>query len=321
MVANDLSISVDGGNIYNAMLMGIHTKEFGETAWFKENLLPYHYHEYLNAISQNASAILVSSNFRDLYGYEVGDILYYTSKEYGSSHGVIYGFVDYWPTYAPVTVTKGSDGIYKETDNFLVVAHLSHLQSAWGVTPYQVWIDAESSTQFIYDHATQTETKYPLFRDSTAQLISLKNDPVFQGTNGILTIGFVCILLLCSIGFLIYWILSIQSRTLQFGIFRAMGMSVREIFSMLICEQVFITGVSLGAGVLVGILTSKLFIPLVQIAYSSADQVIPIEIVSRGSDYVRLFAVIGAIILICMGVLIALISKIKISQALKLGED
>jgi hypothetical protein len=316
------NVSISGGkSIKNAQLMGIHTKDFGETAWFKESLLPYHYHEYLNAISQDPSAILVSSNFRDLYDYEVGDVLHYTSSEYGSSRGVIYGFVDYWPGYAPVTVTKGSDGLYKETPNFLVVAHLAHLQSTWGVTPYQVWIDAEDSTQFIYDHAAQTETKYAYFQDAAAQLLDMKNDPIFQGTNGILTIGFVCILLLCSIGFLIYWILSIQSRTLQFGIFRAMGMTMREIFTMLINEQIFITGVSIGVGVLVGVLTSKLFVPLIQIAYSSADQVIPIEIVSESSDYVRLFAVIGVVILICMAILGVLISKIKISQALKLGED
>ena len=127
--------------------------------------------------------------------------------------------------------------------------------------------------------------------------------------------------MLCAIGFLIYWILSIKSRTLQFGIFRAMGMTLREIFTMLINEQIFITGVSIGAGVLVGMLTSKLFIPLIQIAYSSADQVLPLELVSISEDYVRLFVVIGAVILLCMAILVGLISKIKIAQALKLGED
>ena len=90
---------------------------------------------------------------------------------------------------------------------------------------------------------------------------------------------------------------------------------------MLINEQIFITGVSLGAGILVGVITSRFFVPLIQIAYSSADQVIPIEIISESSDYVRLFAVIGFAILLCMAVLGALISRIKISQALKLGED
>lgn len=315
------SVSVEGGKISNAMLMGIHTKEFGETVWFKENLLPVHYYEYLNALSQNSQAVLVSSNFRDIYGYRVGDVLNYSGEQGNSMRGIICGFVDYWPAYAPVVLTKGPDGSYRETDNFLIVAHLAQLQASWGVMPYQVWIKAEDSSRFIYEYAAQTGTRYPVFQDASAELIALKNDPVFQGTNGILTIGFICILLLCTMGFLIYWILSIRSRTLQFGIFRAMGMSMREIITMLINEQLFITGVSIGAGALVGALTSRLFIPLIQIAYSSADQALPLEIVSESSDYVQLFTVIGVVILICMFILGGLISKIKISQALKLGED
>ena len=59
---------------------------------------------------------------------------------------------------------------------------------------------------------------------------------------------------------------------------------------------------------------SKYLTQYKQIAYSSADQVIPIEIISQNSDYVRLFVVIGAVILICMVVLGVLISKIKISR-------
>lgn len=319
---NDLiTVALKEGSLNKVTLMGIHTKEFGQTAWFKESLLPYHYHEYLNALATNPSAILLSSNFRDLYGYQVGDVLSFSDKDFGSIRAVIYGFVDYWPTYAPSTYTKAEDGIYRETDNFLIVANLAQLQATWGTTPYQVWIDAEGSTQFLYDYAHEHQIKYELFRDTSAQLLAKKNDPIYQSTNGILTIGFISVLLLCTIGFLIYWILSIQSRTLQFGIFRAMGMSMREIFTMLINEQFFITGISIGSGIMIGTLTSQFFVPLIQIAYSSADQVIPIELISESSDYARLFAVIGIAILLCMIVLGVLISKIKISQALKLGED
>lgn len=321
LVDKKIDVSVEGGSIRNAMVMGIHTKEFGETAWFKEALLPVHWYEYLNAISQNSRAILVSSNFREIYEYEIGDVLFYTNENGKSASGIIYGFVDYWPSYSPVTRTKDSDGIYKETDNFLIVAHLSQLQSSWGVTPYQIWIKTEGSSQFIYDYAEASGTKYVVFQDAAAKLIALKNDPVFQGTNGILTVGFVCVLLVCIAGFLIYWILSIQSRTLQFGIFCAMGMSMKEVLLMLLNEQFFITGMSIIAGVVVGVIASELFVPLIQIAYTSSDQVIPLEIVSEAGDYIRLFVVVGLAILVCMFILGGLISKIRISQALKLGED
>lgn len=173
----------------------------------------------------------------------------------------------------------------------------------------------------MYEYAEEKQMEFALFEDCAAQLVALKNEPVFQGTNGILTVGFICVLLLCSVGFLIYWILSIHSRTLQFGIFRAMGMSMGEVVSMLTLEQIFLTGGALGAGTLVGSLSSDLFVPLIQIAYSASDQVIPLEIVSQSGDYVRLFSVVGCVILVCMVILGILISKIKISQALKLGED
>ena len=136
-----------------------------------------------------------------------------------------------------------------------------------------------------------------------------------------MTVGFIVVLLLCTTGFLIYWILSIQSRALQFGIFRAMGMSLREIISMLINEQLFISGLSIATGAAIGIGASRLFIPLIQIAYAASDNVLPLSIITDTSDFVRLFSVIGAVMLICMVILGVIISRIKIAQALKLGED
>ena len=47
----------------------------------------------------------------------------------------------------------------------------------------------------------------------------------------------------------------------------------------------------------------------------------PLTVVFKALDMVRLFSVIGVVIVICMVVLGKLISKINISQALKLGED
>ncbi len=322
LVDKKASMSVSGGGkLENVMVMGIHTKEFGETAWFKEALLSHHWYEYLNAISQDASAVLVSSNLQEKYGYKLGDIINYANANGDYTRGIIYGFVDYWPSYAPVTTVKGDDGLYHDTENFLIVAHLSQLQSAWGVTPYQVWINTNGSSQFLYRFAEENDMKFVSFQDASAELVTLKNESVFQGTNGVLTIGFLVVLLLCAVGFLIYWILSIQSRTLQFGIFRAMGMSKREILSMLVLEQVFISGTSIGGSVLTGWLVSKLFVPLLQIVYSSADRAIPLAVIAATEDYMRLGIVIGLMIIVCMVILGVLISKIKITQALKLGED
>ena len=74
-------------------------------------------------------------------------------------------------------------------------------------------------------------------------------------------------------------------------------------------------------GAVVGHLTAKLYMPLIQLAYAASDNALPLEVVSLQSDNIRLFAVIGIVMLVCMIILGALISHMKIAQALKLGED
>ncbi|NLV49460.1 MAG: FtsX-like permease family protein [Clostridiales bacterium] len=302
-------------------VMGINTKEFGQAAYFKTKLMPIHWYKYLNAMARSPNAVLVSSNMAKKLGYKLGDTITYQSAGGFNSQGIIYGFVDYWPSYNPTVRTTASDGTVSEKDNYLVVANFSYVQSRWGVTPYRIWMRAAEDTDFIYSFIAENDISFTYFRDSTAEIIELKNDPIYQGTNGILTVGFAVVLVLCSVGFLIYWVMSIRGRELLFGIFRAMGMTMREILQMLINEQIFITGISVLLGVGAGLLASRLYIPLVQIAYADADTVIPLEIVSLPGDLARLLIVVAAVIVVCMILLGTLIRRIKISQALKLGEE
>jgi putative ABC transport system permease protein len=301
--------------------MGIHTKSFGETAWLRDELLPHHFYEYLNAMAKYPGAVLLSRNFQTEHGYKIGDTISYSNADKETAWGYVCGFVDYWPGFQPITFSKGEDGVYKQTQEYLVIANLNQLQTDWGILPYEVWLKAEDSTQFIYDFAKVQDLQFVQFEDASAQIVSMKKDPVIQGTNGILTVGFAVVLILCCVGFLIYWIVSIRVRQLQFGIYRAMGMSVREILGMLLCEQLLISGSSILIGVLSGSLVIKLFLPLIQAAYSGTDQILPVRIVSQASDSIRLFVIVGLMIVVCMAVLIWLISKIHIAQALKLGED
>ncbi len=315
-------MTATGVTLKEVQIMGIHTKEFGETAWFKDDLFKSHFYDYLNAMSTNAHAVLVSRNLETNYNMKLGDKITFHNNNGDSEQGIIYGFVDYWPGYQPISYGEvPGAGPYTQTENYLVVANLNQLQASWGVQPYEVWIKAKDSTQFIYDFAEENKLYFIKFKDAAADLVAMKNDPVFQGTNGILTVGFFVVLMLCTVGFLIYWILSIRSRSLQFGIYRAMGMSMREIITMLIVEQIFISGTSLATGALVGWLTSKLYMPLIQIAYAAYDNALPLRVINEPIDMIRLAVIVGAMILICMLILGWLISKMKIAQALKLGED
>lgn len=304
-----------------AELMAVNTKEFGETVNFNQDLLPEHINTYLNVLSTRADAVILSMNFHTKQGYNVGDLFEYTTAEGQPANAVVYGFVEYWPSYSPESYTVNEDGVLDKQENFLILGNLSYIQNLIGVRPYQLWLKMNGSSKAIYEYAEESGTQFTMFRDSEAEKVSVRNDTLFQGTNGILTMSFIIVLILCCVGFLIYWILSIRQRELLFGVFRAMGMKKSGIIQMLINEQIFSSGISVAIGAVLGLAASALFVPVVQICYSAAEQVVPLVVVRRQIDMVRLFGVVGAVICICMVILGLLISKIKISQALKLGED
>ena len=101
------------------------------------------------------------------------------------------------------------------------------------------------------------------FVDKEAEMEKVVEDPLLQGTNGILTMSFMVTLVLCAAGYLIYWIMSIRSREMIFGVLRASGMHKEELFHMLINEQIF-------SGVL------SIFAAVVEISFPSRYNTIPL---------------------------------------------
>lgn len=315
----EASVTYDKFSLDQISVMGIDTKEFGETAVLPDGLVEPHWYHYLNAMAANPYGVIVSTAFRDTIGYQLGDTVFYSIDGH-QTRGIICGFVDYFPGFQP-TVTVQYRGRETKQANFLIVANLAQLQSVIGIQPYEVWIDVTDTTEPVYQYIEEQGIKLNAFTDATQELIEHKNDALLQGTNGMLTVGFLIVLLLCVIGFMIFWVLSIKQRTLQFGVFRAMGMTMGEVVLMLVNEQLFISGCAAATGVAVGMISSRLFIPLIQIAYQKAEQVLPLQVISETQDTVQIILVVSAMIVCCIVALGIFISRTGIAQALKLGED
>ena len=312
----------NGKEVYaTGEVFAINTKEFGETVAGSKELNKYHLNEYLNVLSTNAEAVLVSDNFRIKLGKKLGDRITYENAEGNKIEGVIYGFIDYWAGYNP-TEQEVSEGEVVTVDNYLVVAHLSQVQEGFDIRPYQVWLKANTNdTEFFYTWARENNYKFTSVESLGDNLADIRTDTLFQGTNGILTLSFIIILLLCGVGYLIYWILSIRERELLFGVFRAMGMRKNEILHMLINEQIFSGILSIIFGGLAGIVSSRMFVPMIQITYAAENQVLPQTLITDRIDTIKLFTIILVVVCICIGVLARNIASMKITNALKLGED
>ena len=149
----------------------------------------------------------------------------------------------------------------------------------------------------------------------------MQESPLVLITNGLFSLSFIIAIILCTVGFLIYWRTSIKQRELLFGIYRAMGMSMREINKMLINEQIFSSVLASLAGYGVGAAATVLFVKLVAVVYLPESHNIAISIAVDPYDIIKLTAVVVFMFVVCFVVIRTILKKMNITQALKLGED
>ncbi|MGN0633973.1 MAG: FtsX-like permease family protein [Oscillospiraceae bacterium] len=301
----------------NVNLMAISPGEFSKVCWFEDRLLPVHINNYLEALSECPQGIILSTQFRDSYGLKLGDTVNVKWGQNEEFEAVVLAFAEYWPSMNPYI--KAKDGTFM---NFAVM-NLDYVKIMTNIEPYQVWISMEDGalTEDLYNSIDESDIEPTMLRVANQEIIKEKNDPMLQGMNGALTLGFIIIMIMCIIGFLMYWILSIKSRTLQFGILRAMGMKYREIIAMILYEQLLVSGAAIFAAIFIGGFASDLFVPLFQYLYSVSEQVPAFVVIPQRSDYIKVYVIILIMLLISFAVLGRLIRKINISKALKLGED
>lgn len=316
-------VPIQGAERQQVTLLGIHTREFGENTWLDRELLGRHYYELLNQLAVEPTGVLASRNFQTQQGYKVGDTIRYYSGSKKEIRGKIVDFVDYWPGYEPTTVSLQAEGGVSTRDNFLLIANYATLQKSLGTAPYEVWISLkdEHDPEELYRWIEDNDVHIARYVDREADLEKVVTDPLMQGTNGILTMGFIVTLILCAVGYLIYWVMSIRSREMMFGVLRASGMHKGEMFFMLINEQVFSGVFAILGGVGIGHLSSRMFVPMLQTAYAASNQVLPMVLITRQSDMLRLYGVVAGVMALCLVVLIAIVFRMNVAKALKLGEE
>ncbi len=304
-------------------VMGIHTRDFGEITWLPVGLTEKHYYEYLNELAVEKDGLLVSEAFRSRLGMKVGDTLTCYNSQGLSTTGKIVDFFEYWPGYTPTATVVNPDGTVSVGDNYLVVTHYDRLRQLWGVVPYEIWLQLKEGydSQDVIAWIQDNDVHVRKFTDKAADVQNAVEDPLLQGTNGVLTMGFIVTILLCGVGYLIYWIMSIRSREMIFGVLRACGMHKGELFHMLMNEQIFSGVFSVFAGIGIGKLASVMFVPILQQAYAASNQVLPMKLVVNASDMMRLYGVIAGVMIVCLLVLILLLLKMNVAKALKLGEE
>lgn len=352
-----VDISAGSGSVSDAYLMAINTKEFGETAKLQsdqnDDINDAHWFNYLNELAKEPDGVIISSNLAKDLGLKVGDSLNYSryvpeavdeDQIYASENVKVCAIVKGFPGYERYTYETDADKNVTEQEKYLIVANYATVVEKFGMTPYSVWMNLSKgktvddivgylggenseNSDSTADNLTDTQSEKvqsEIYRNITSaqQLIDEnKNSATVQITNGMFTLSFILSLIVCSVGFLLYWVMTLKQRELQFGIYRAMGMRMREVKAMLLNEQIFLSFLPLLAGAGIGITATAMFVRLISIIYLPQKHNIGVNVYIYSSDMLELTGVLFVAVAVCYVVISRLLKSMKIAQALRLGED
>lgn len=304
-------------NLNAATLYGVNTFDFGHTAWFRNGLLDHHLNDYLNLIAADPSSVLISRSIAEENNIKVGDHITVGWNMVEPRRFVVFGIIDFFPGFMPHVSQAGG-----QTPK-LIVGHLQTVQTLLSLEPYEMWfkLKPDASREDFINNVRNMGLRVTYFEDTIQRNIDMMNNPFQLAVNGVMTLGFLISIIVSFFGFLLYWVLVLHGRVLQIGIFRAMGISFRQLVHMLITEQALTSGAAIGIGVLIGGMTSRWFVPLFQLSFDPSEQVPPFRVILEASDTIGMFAAVVAMIGTGLLILAYLLSRIKIHQAVKLGED
>jgi putative ABC transport system permease protein len=148
----------------------------------------------------------------------------------------------------------------------------------------------------------------------------MMDQPERVGLFGILNVGFLMTGLMPGIGFVLYSYASLRRRYIQLGILQAIGLSVKHLIRYLASEQVLLMGLAILSGAGIGLLTSYLFVPFLQIGTATGTPIPPFEIMIGWTESGVLSLIFGVVLSMTMIGTISSLVHMKVFQAVKMGE-
>ncbi|WP_223066397.1 ABC transporter permease [Paenibacillus caui] len=303
------SIIISGKSAGQGSVMGIDNLDFSKVAWFRNDLFPVHPFYYLQFLGMNESAALVPSNLAKKYQLKLGDIISVSLQDQMVDF-TVYGIIPYWPTEYPDKTP-------------FVIANLDYIYDQVPLIPYEVWLKMKPGAKVapLISALTEKGIELSSVEDVRSELALQSKLPTRGGVFGILSLGFLLSVVVSLIGYILYWFFNLSGRVVQFGILRAMGLSRRQLTLMLLAEQILTAGLSIGLGIGIGKLVGKLYLPFLQTADNVTSQIPPFRIVFNSSDSLQLYVVVSVMLLLGAGLLFWQIRRLKVHQAVKLGEE
>lgn len=230
----------------------------------------------------------------------------------------IQGVVDYFPT------------MYDSQAGYLIV-NQEHLYYYAGLTnentnntrPSEAWLSLSSDPE---ERQSAQTALYDQFSITTGQIIDreavlegVRTDPVIRaGGSGILLLALVAAFAILALGFALTLYLGGQARTLEVSVLRAMGISSRQLFTMIGLEYLLIAVIGLVVGTVAGLRISETMLSFLEVTASGARIVPPYRLVTQWDTVGIAFAAVGVAFIVGIVALAGYFLRLQVSRIVRM---
>jgi putative ABC transport system permease protein len=305
------------GKDQEGSFIGIDRYDFPLVSFWRRDFSSTNLGDLMNFLALYPEGALIPQGYVGQDGLNIGDAIPVTVKIYGTQVKMnlkIVGGFSLFPTWYPSTGP-------------LVVGNLDYLfETAGGMFPYQVLLKTVPGLNAADVKANSNSSDNSvrvnnvLMESAVTNMEAEQAKPQRQGLFGVLSVGFFAAALLTVIGFLLYSLFSFRRRFIELGVLRAIGLSYIQMVSYLAWELAFLIFMGIGAGTALGVGASKWFIPFLQLGYGEAAQIPPFVVEISWSAIFKIYSLFGILFVLGLTVLVVMLQRMKIFQAIKLGE-
>jgi len=304
------------GDWQDAFFYGIDRVDFPKVAFWRNDFARASLGAMMNALAVAPDGVLLPRDFMRENAIEVGDSIVVRVTSYGAGAEMtmqVVGDFYFFPTWYPDEEDSGP----------LLVGNLDYLfEQMGGMFPYDVWAKTEPGINYqnMLSDLRELDLSVLNWKSSRLTIAEEQRMPQRQGLFGVLSVGFLAAALLTVLGFLLYALFSFRRRFIELGTLRAIGLSPGQMTAFLAWELIFLIFLGLGAGTLLGTLMSQVYIPYLQVGTDPVELTPPFLVQIAWPAVMRIYALFGILFCVALSVLAVLLLRMKIFQAIKLGE-
>ncbi len=272
---------------------------------------------------------VVSQAFASQYQLSVGQrfTLQISEGTGGEATFIVGAITTYFPTLYPADYPSGFI-VVSLTDFENLVSVLSPGVSST-IGPNEYWLrttgGAAQEAQTLAAIQAHPEYNVDTVYSLRQELAAAQQNPVNAGLRGLLLLGAIMAAALAIVGSAVQTLLAVRQRATQFAVLRTLGLSNRELASILLGEQFVVYLFGLVGGAILGAVLTTATLPYLQFSDPTLNParlgVPPYTLVI---DWMNV-AIFFAALLVACGLALALAARVAVAQglgqALRIGED